>query len=234
MEIPKPTAEDMARDPLADYGESEQGNRSGLWEYCPEEFRQWVRRAVHAEARVKELNSFIADTIPFLREAWDVCFNGQKQKLLSAEERGMGTLIGTFQAIADGKPPRAPGWLTGKECAQRVEEATAWAYKTLGSPNELKPGIREWVNLGETCADGMVRLVERVKELEANGPSFNELVNRAARDLPEGWMIGMLVERHSGSVKVISPDGDEQTPENERIEDDFIEAIEIAAGKQGQ
>lgn len=57
MEIPKPTNDDLRRDPLADYGESEQGKRSALWEYCPEEFRQWVRRAAHAEARVKELQA---------------------------------------------------------------------------------------------------------------------------------------------------------------------------------
>jgi hypothetical protein len=52
----------------------------------------------------------------------------------------------------------------------------AWAERTLGTPNEMRKDLREWVRLGETCADGLARANAEVLRLrgeleKANPPS---------------------------------------------------------------
>lgn len=44
-----------------------------------------------------ELVGLIQSSLPFLEEAWTACFHGQKERLLSCEERGMGTILRHFR-----------------------------------------------------------------------------------------------------------------------------------------
>jgi len=124
------------------------------------------------EREVERLRSFFAETLPFLKEAWESCFDGAKEKLLSAEERGMGRLLAQFQEIADGKPQVPFGLVTVNECSERVENAIEWAHRTLGQPNSLREPLRQWMRCGETCADGLERAnaeVERLRAIIDNG-----------------------------------------------------------------
>lgn len=117
------------------------------------------------------LRGYIKQAVPFLEEAWKACFNGNDRKLLSAEERGMGQLLGHFRAIAAGEHPTPPGCITYAECAKRTADLEAWTHRTLGNPNELVPELRRWVTWGETCADGLRKANARVEELERAAPS---------------------------------------------------------------
>lgn len=114
----------------------------------------------------EELRGFIARCLPFLEEAWAACFRGQKEMMLSAEERGMGGLIRRFRLIAKGRPCLPIGLITQKEASRQRADALKWARKMLGQPNELKEPLRQYVHCGETCADGIKRAHKRVKELE--------------------------------------------------------------------
>jgi hypothetical protein len=122
-----------------------------------------------------ELRAFIADSLPFLREAWEACFHGQKERLLSAEERGMGRLLAAFQAVADGKPPHAPGWVSARESAERVESAIKWAHDLLGDPNEPHPAIQRWCSPGLTAAHGLKDAHAEVERLEAEVAALRAL-----------------------------------------------------------
>ena len=56
-------------------------------------------------------------------------------------------------------------------------------------------------------------------------------VNRAARDLPEGWEIRIYLERHAGVVFLIDPDGNETMSEGgELFSDQINAAIDAAKG----
>lgn len=121
-----------------------------------------------AADEIDRLQSFFAQTLPFLREAWEACFDGKQKKLLSAEERGMGRLLSQFREIADGKPQLPFGTVTSEDCDQRVTQAAAWAHRILGSPNELREPLRQWVQIGETCADGLDRANAEVDRLRAD------------------------------------------------------------------
>lgn len=114
----------------------------------------------------EDLIGYIQSAIPYLEEAWTACFHGQKERLLSCEERGMGTILRQFKAIADGKRVIPLGLVAAEESAKRVEDALAWAHRLLGDPNSLKPELRRWVICGETCADGLAKADARVRELE--------------------------------------------------------------------
>jgi len=130
-----------------------------------------------AATEIRRLESFFAETLPFLKEAWTACFHGAEEKLLSAEERGMGRLLAQFTDIAEGNPAIPFGLVTSTECDRKILEATEWAYRTLGSPNELHKRLRRWVRLGETCADGLERAnaeVERLTLLVTNGSQLPE------------------------------------------------------------
>ncbi len=60
-------------------------------------------------------------------------------------------------------------------------------------------------------------------------PTFNELVNRAARDLPEGWEIVLRVEKNAAWVDLICPDDLEVDDIDEgNIEADFTAALNLA------
>lgn len=148
-----------------------------------------LRLAAEAEAAQltrerDEVRAFIANALPFLREAWEACFHGQSERLLSAEERGMGSLILRFQAIADGKPPTPIGMVTNKDCARQVDAAMEWAHRLLGSPNELREELRDYMYVGETCAHGLERAHGRVKEADAKVAALLR-VARAAKDASE-------------------------------------------------
>src|ERR1700730_4579565 len=74
---------------------------------------------------------------------------------------------------------------------------------------------------------------EQRKEIAALTPGFNELVNRAAGDLPPGWEIVLRVENGYGGVELFDPDGTEvvMARDEQRIEDAFEEAIKVARGE---
>lgn len=65
--------------------------------------------------------------------------------------------------------------------------------------------------------------------------SIGKAINRAARDLPEGWEIRIDLERHAGVVFLIDPDGNETMSEGgELFSDQINAAIDAARGAQGE
>ena len=61
--------------------------------------------------------------------------------------------------------------------------------------------------------------------------SIGKAINRAARDLPEGWEIRIDLERHAGVVFLIDPDGNETMSEGgELFSDQINAAIDAARG----
>ncbi|MDH5572526.1 MAG: hypothetical protein OEY89_12225 [Gammaproteobacteria bacterium] len=60
--------------------------------------------------------------------------------------------------------------------------------------------------------------------------SISESINNAARDLPEGWQVAVIVELHGYSVKLMAPTGLEvEFNEGEpSIEDEITEAVQMA------
>ena len=65
--------------------------------------------------------------------------------------------------------------------------------------------------------------------------SIGKAINRAARDLPEGWEIRIDLERHAGVVFLIDPNGNETMSEGgELFSDQINAAIDAARGAQGE
>ena len=65
--------------------------------------------------------------------------------------------------------------------------------------------------------------------------SIGKAINRAARDLPEGWEIRIDLERHAGVVFLIDPDGNETMSEGgELFSDQINAAIDAPRGAQGE
>ena len=63
--------------------------------------------------------------------------------------------------------------------------------------------------------------------------SIGKAINRAARDLPEGWGIRIDLERHAGVVFLVDPDGNETMSENgELFSDQINAAIDAARGEK--
>lgn len=131
------------------------------------------REALRAELR--RLRDYVASAVPFLEEAWAACFHGQKQALLSAEERGMGRLLTHFREIRDGHTVAPEGYVTLAEASKMSEAVAVWAHRLLGSPNELRPELRDYVQLGETCAHGLERAHAKIGKLQAelDGTAYN-------------------------------------------------------------
>ena len=62
--------------------------------------------------------------------------------------------------------------------------------------------------------------------------SIGKAINRAARDLPEGWEIRIYLERYAGVVFLVDPDGNETMSENDGLFSDQISAaIDAAKGE---
>jgi hypothetical protein len=125
--------------------------------------------------RVKELEWVISATLPFLKEAWEACFDGKEEKLLSAEERGMGHLMRLFRKVAEKTPVVPLGFISIKEAREQTDTALAYYYKMLGSPNELPEDLRDWINPGETCANGLRRMLTKIKDLDAEIELFEAM-----------------------------------------------------------
>lgn len=64
--------------------------------------------------------------------------------------------------------------------------------------------------------------------------SIGKAINRAARDLPEGWEIRIDLERHAGVVFLIDPDGNEAMSEGGELFSDQINAAIDAATEEKQ
>ena len=65
--------------------------------------------------------------------------------------------------------------------------------------------------------------------------SIGKAINRAARDLPEGWEIRIDLERGAGVVHLTDPDGNETMSEGgELFSDQINAAIDAARGAQGE
>ena len=114
----------------------------------------------------QKLRSFIAETLPFLEEAWEACFQGQEEKLLSAEERGMGLLLSQFRNIADGKPAIPVSLITRKEAYEQTNTAIKWATDLFGHPNDLKEPYKQYILPGDTCADGLKKAHKIIQDLQ--------------------------------------------------------------------
>lgn len=128
-----------------------------------------------AADEIERLAAIIAHTLPYLEEAREACFRGQEERMLSAEERGMGRLLATFREIADGKPALPPGLITQREATKQAETAVEWAHRTLGSPNKLREPLRQYVHVGETCATGLERAHAEIERLRG---ALEEIKNR--------------------------------------------------------
>lgn len=64
--------------------------------------------------------------------------------------------------------------------------------------------------------------------------SIGKAINRAARDLPEGWEIRIDLERHAGVVFLIDTDGNETMSEGGELFSDQINAAIDAARSQAK
>lgn len=66
--------------------------------------------------------------------------------------------------------------------------------------------------------------------------SIGKAINRAARDLPEGWEIRIDLERHAGTVHLIGPEGSETMIEGggELFSDQISAAIDAARSQAKQ
>lgn len=64
--------------------------------------------------------------------------------------------------------------------------------------------------------------------------SIGKAINRAARDLPEGWEIRIDLERHAGVVFLIDPNGNETMSEGGELFSDQINAAIDAALTRAQ
>jgi len=119
------------------------------------------------EEELAELRSFIIGTIPYLEEAWKACFHGEEKAMLSAEERGMGFLLNQFRRVAAGMRTIPADTITTKACQDRVDAHVEWAHRLLGHPNDLHPDLQDWMDAGETCADGLKKANAEVVRLRA-------------------------------------------------------------------
>ncbi len=65
--------------------------------------------------------------------------------------------------------------------------------------------------------------------------SFSESINRAARDLPEGYVITIEIEKGYGCVELIDPSGNIYTfgERDASIEDQFEMAMKMSAMTAG-
>lgn len=103
-------------------------------------------------------------------------------------------------------------------------------------------GINGWGNLCEEAADTIDTLRDENKRLEADVKdqgvreelSIGKAINRAARDLPEGWGIRIDLERHAGVVFLTDPDGNETMSEGGELFSDQINAAIDAARAQAK
>ena len=128
------------------------------------------------EQQLDELKFFIAETLPFLKEAWEACFNGQEEKMLSAEERGMAYLIGKFEEVANNKPPIPPNCITYEEHDMLMRKASEYYLKMV--PEHLK----KWVLVGETCVHGIKRCSEENDRLREALQDLTDAINKFRND----------------------------------------------------
>lgn len=112
--------------------------------------------------RIAELEAFMADALPFMKEAWDACFHGQKEKLLSAEERGMGNLMREFQKIVDGKPPTPLGMITTEEHSEILNAAIGADTNRSDRARKICDSRKIGV-LGEDIFDIVMDYVEKLE-----------------------------------------------------------------------
>jgi hypothetical protein len=71
------------------------------------------------------------------------------------------------------------------EDAKTCREATEWAYLKLGDPNSLREPLKQYVRIGETCADGIDRAHEKVLLLEAEIERLKCELTRPDTEMPE-------------------------------------------------
>ena len=103
---------------------------------CDIKFRE---RAEAAERERDEARSMIAESLPFLRESWEACFHGQKEKRLSAEQRGMRELFRRFSALAALSPKAPDGERAGIETSDSKRAVPTLAQRTPEAPAPAQP-----------------------------------------------------------------------------------------------
>lgn len=119
------------------------------------------------------------------------------------EDAALAQLVAAVEAETD------PGW----DCNSYhpslwpALKAARAALSTAAQRDALDQGVREELSIGKA-------------------------INRAARDLPEGWEIRIDLERHAGVVFLIDPDGNETMSEGgELFSDQINAAIDAAKGE---
>lgn len=58
--------------------------------------------------------------------------------------------------------------------------------------------------------------------------TFNEAVNTACRDIPEGWCLQINLFSDSGWIELATPDGDEVDPDNWQYEEMMADQLRAA------
>ncbi|MDI1331266.1 hypothetical protein [Pseudomonas sp.] len=98
----------------------------------------------------------------------------------------------------------------------------------LGETFERMKAERDALQLRLNAAD------QRIDELESV-PALYQQVQRAAGDLPDGWEILICIEKGSGSVDLVDPDGSvvEFATNDERLDYTVSDAIDHALSDAG-
>lgn len=147
---------------------------------------------------------------------------------------------GRFQAAMDKDEPLPPpsihatahyGTWLGRE-AHRHDEPKAGALRNAARMLAVLEAEIRRLHAELIAAQSAAPVAQRDVREET---SIGKAVNRAARDLPEGWEIRIDLERHAGVVHLIDPEGNETMIEgNGELFSDQISAAIDAASSQSK
>lgn len=84
------------------------------------------------------------------------------------------------------------------------------------------------------CAAGVAAVLAHARSRKVVDDPTDTAIQRAAAELPEGWLIEIGVEHHAGWVDLINPNGDkvEYRRSDNGIRSDILDALECALSAQ--
>jgi hypothetical protein len=109
-----------------------------------------------------------------------------------------------------------------------VHQLRAWSYMICTIRGEVNPFSER--QMARNAADEIERLRAEVAALKAQPDPLNDAVEEACGEMPEGWSVGITLERGAATVYVFDPEGEsEMVHEDEtKVADLVREAIRRA------
>jgi hypothetical protein len=162
---------------------------------------------------------------PAVRQGWDID---------AAVEKAWGRFQAAMDKCGQLPPPSIHAtahygtWL-GRE-AHRHDEPKAGAFRNAARMLAVLEAEIRRLHAELIAAQSAAPVAQRDAREET---SIGKAVNRAARDLPEGWEIRIDLERHAGVVHLIDPEGNETMIEGsgELFSDQISAAIDAASSQ---